>query len=172
METLTILFVVLQAVGAIIGAGGAVLGEMSYFRAIADGRVDRAEREHLGVIATALRFGMLLLLASSIALVLIAFIEVSPYQLAYLASYWSMMTLALAVIWASWALSRRRIAFWLGSAIAFTGWWMMALLSLGRLPLLTYGATMALAVVACAIVAGILAYIRSLYPRLREPREL
>lgn len=172
MQSLTILFVILQAVGAILGAGGAVWGEITYFQAIRDGRIDRAEREHLGVIARALRWGMLVLLLSSIALVLLAFIVESPVQLAVTPSYWALMTFALAVIWASWALSRRKVAFWFGSAVAFTGWWMMALLALGRFPALSYGAMLAFAVVACAIIAGILAYLRSFYPRAREPREL
>jgi hypothetical protein len=172
METLIVFFVILQAVGAILGAGGSVWGEVSYFQAIRDGRIDRAERAQLAVIARALRWGMLLLLVSSIALVLIAFIIESPFQPATTASYWSLMTLAFAVIWASWALSRRRAAFWLGSAIVFTGWWVLALLALGRLPLLSYGATLAFFVVACAIIAGVLAYIRSFYPRGSEPREL
>lgn len=166
------LFVVLQAIGAIIGAGGAVLGELSYFRAIRDGRIDRAERDHLSVIAGALRFGMLILLCSSIALVLVAYIYSSPLQLAYTAGYWALMTFALAVIAASWALARRKIAFWLGSAIAFTGWWMMALISLGRFPALGFGATLLFGIVAGVVIAGILGYLRSLYPRLPEPREI
>ncbi|MGH7175449.1 MAG: hypothetical protein ACREGR_03780 [Minisyncoccia bacterium] len=172
MGTLIAIFAVLQAVGAILGAGGAVWGELSYFNAIADGRLDRAERAHLSVIAKALRWGMLILLVSSIALVLIAFILSNPLQPALTSGYWALMTLALVVIWASWALSRRRVPFWFGSAAIFTGWWMMALLALGRLPLLSYGATVAFAIVACAIIAGVLAYIRSLYPRMAEPREL
>ena len=172
MEILVVIFVILQAIGAIMGAGGAIFGQLAYFRAIKDGRIDRAERDHLRIIANGLRFGMMLLLISSIALVLAAFINSDPLQPALTSSSWILMTLALVVIWASWALSKRRLPFWLGSAIIFTGWWMIALLAFGRFPNIGYGPTILFTIVAGGIIAAVLAYARSLYPRGVEPREL
>lgn len=165
MSTFLSIFLLLQAIGAIIGAGGAVVGELFYFRAVRDGRIDTAEREQMMVVAKALRWGMILLLISSIALVLIDFIYVVPYQPALTSVYWVEMTIALVVIIASWSLSRRKIEHWLGAAAVFTGWWFLALLTLGHMTIITYGASIGVYVVATAIMACVLGYIRSLYPR-------
>jgi hypothetical protein len=76
------------------------------------------------------------------------------------------MTLVFIIIASSWALSRRRVDFWLGSAAAFTAWWYLALLDLGRAPQLSYGASLGVYVVATIIMAGILAYARMLTARV------
>ncbi|MDO8623793.1 MAG: hypothetical protein Q7R54_00325 [bacterium] len=160
MTFLLFTFALIQAVGAVIGAGGSVFAEIFYFRAIRDGYIDEAERAHLRVIATALRWGMMALLLSSIGLVLVDFIYVVPTQPALTSAYWVEMALALIVIGASWALSRKRISFHLGSAAAFTGWWLIALLVFGRLPALGFGAALALYAVSTVVIAIVLSYAR------------
>jgi hypothetical protein len=130
-----------------------------------DQRIDHAEREHLALIARALRWGMILVLIGSIGLVLIDYAYGTPLQPALTTGYWLEMTFALVIIAASWALSRKKVSFWLGSAIAFTGWWSLVLLDLGRAPALGYGASLALYVIATAIIAAILAYARMLTAR-------
>jgi hypothetical protein len=162
MQALIGIAVLVQAAGAIIGAGGSVIGELSYLQAMQDMRVSHAEHEHLTTIARALRWGMLMLLGGSIGLVILDYLAGSQLQPALTNGYWVEMTLAFIVIWASWALSRERVVFWLGSAAAFTGWWSLALLTLGRAPTLGYGASLGLYVIATAIIAAILAYARML----------
>ncbi len=159
------LFALLQAIGAIIGAGGVVISELFYFRAIRDGRIDTAEREQLQLIAGALKLGMILLLISSIALVLVNFIFVTPIQPALTSPYWSEMTIALVVITSSWALSRGKVKHWLGAASVFSGWWFLVFLTLGRSAPMSYGASLAIYVVFVALIAVILGYLRSWYPR-------
>ena len=151
-----------QALGALIGAFTVVWGELAYLKAIRDGRIDRAERAHLRAIAHGLRFGMTLLLLASLALVITEYAAHAALQPALTSSYWTLVIFALLVVYVSWALSRERISFALGSAIAFTGWWFLAYLTLGWLPPLTFGATIAFFVVATAIFYAILQYARML----------
>jgi hypothetical protein len=131
-------------------------------KAMRDGKVDRAERAHLHIIAHGLRFGMTLLLVSSFALVLIAYALQATIQPAQTTTFWTLIVFAILIVYVSWALSRNRISFAFGSAIAFTAWWLLAYLTLGWMPSLSFGATVAFFVVATAIFYGILQYARML----------
>ncbi len=151
-----------QAVGALFGAASAVLGEVSYMHALRDGHIDRAERAHLSHLARGLKFGMLLVLLASFGLVVEAYRAQAVVQPALTGSYWLLIALSVLIIYASWALSRERISFALGSALVFTGWWFLGYLTLGRLPAGSFGAAVALYVVAAAIFYGLLRYARFL----------
>lgn len=154
----------IQAIGAIIGAGGSVVGELAYLKAMQDHRIDQAEAAHLRLIARALRWGMGFVLVGSLGLVFLDY-YLGLAQPGLTTAYWLEMTLALIIIAASWALSRRRVAFWLGSAAAFAAWWYLALLDIGQAPALSYGASLAAYVVGAGIIAGILVYARMLTAR-------
>ncbi len=151
-----------QALGALIGAVAAVWSELAYIRAMRDGKIDDAERRHLHGIANGLRFGMTLMLLASLALGIVAYEKHTALQPALMASYWILIILALLVIYVSWALSRRRISFALGSAVAFTGWWFLVYLTLGLLPPLSFGAAAGFFIVAAAIFYAVLEYARFL----------
>ena len=151
-----------QALGALIGAFTAVWSEMMYIRAMRDGRVDTAERAHLDGIARSLRFGMTLLLLSSFALVIVDYELRLPLQPALSPSYWISITLALLIIIVAWALSRRFITFALGSAVVFTSWWFLVFLTVGQLPVLSFGAAISSLVVVTAIFYALLEYTRFL----------
>lgn len=162
MPTLVSLLVFFQALGAVIGAVSAVWGELAYMRAIRDGQIDRAERAHMNAIGRGLTWGMTLLLFASLALVFAAYALKAAEQPAVSAGYWILITLALIVTTVSWALSRGRISFALGSAAVFTGWWSLAFLTLGQVPPLTFGAAAAFFIVATAIFYALLQYARLL----------
>ena len=151
-----------QALGALIGAFAVIWGELAYLRAMRDGRIDHAERAHLHAIAHGLRFGMTLLLLASLALIIVEYLAHAAVQPGLTPGYWMLMAFAALVVYVSWALSRGRISFALGSAIAFTGWWFLAYLTLGLLPPLSFGATIGFFVVATAIFYAILQYARML----------
>ncbi len=162
MPTLVFFLVSLQALGAAIGALSVIWSEITYIRAMRDGALDVAERAHLRVIASGLRFGMFLLLLSSLGLVIAAYVLKATAQPALTASYWTVIILSLLIIGVSWALSRRLISFALGSAAIFTGWWFLAYLTFGWLPPLSFGAAVAFYVVATAIFYALLAAARYL----------
>lgn len=162
MTPLTSFLVFCQALGATTGALTAVWSELAYIRAMRDGQIDSAERAHLRSIARGLRFGMFLLLLSSLGLVVVAYLVRVAEQPALTASYWILMALAVSIIGISWALSLRRISFALGSAIVFTAWWFLVFLTLGQVPALSFGAAAAFFVVATTIFYALLQYARML----------
>ena len=162
METLAGLLLLVQALAALLGALSTVWGEFAYVRAIGDGRVDAAELAHLNATARGLYFGMTLLLLSSLGLVVLAYLTDASLQPAQTASYWSFIAVALLVTLLAWGRSRGHIPFSLGSAAIFTGWWFLTYLAFGQLPLRSFGAAIALYVVATAILYGALRLIRYL----------
>ncbi len=161
MTSFVALLVYCQALGAVVGAVTAVWSELAYVKATRDGRVDGAERAHLDIIAHGLRYGMSLHLLASLGLVIFAYQSHTSLQPALTASYWTLIALALIIITLSWALSKKRVAFKLGSASIFTAWWFLVFLSFGLLPL-TFGAAVMSFIVATAIFYGLLYYARLL----------
>jgi len=162
MSELVLPLLLAQALGALIGVAAAVWGEIAYVRAVRDGKVDIAERMHLHSIANGLRWGMTLLLLASFALVAVAYATRGALQPALTASYWILIILSLLVISVSWALSRHRISFALGSAVVFTSWWFLVFLTLGAFPALSFGSAVAFFVVATALFYALLRYARLL----------
>lgn len=160
MTAFVTLLVYCQALGAGVGALTAVWSEFAYIRAMRDGAIDQAERAHLDVIAHGLRWGMSLLLLSSLGLVIVAYVLDFSLQPAMTAGYWILIVLALIVVGISWTLSRHNISFALGSATLFTAWWFLAYLTLGRLSPLSFAAAAAFFVVATALFYAILASAR------------
>ena len=159
-----------QALGALIGAATSVWGELAYLRDMRDGKIDAAERAHLDILARGLRFGMTLLLLSSLGLVIAAYASRAPLQSALTPGYWTLLALALLVVGVSWALSRRHVSFAFGSAALFTAWWFLAYLTLGLLPPLSFGSAVALLVVATALMYALLHYVRTLAGHLSQKR--
>ena len=162
MEKLIYFLVFCQAFGATVGAFSAVWSELAYLRAARDGKIDVAEERHLHIIARGLRFGMTLLLLSSLGLVIVAYIAHSAPQPALTPTYWTSVILALFIIGITWTLSTRRSSFELGSAALFAGWWFLAYLTLGQVPTVSFGSSLAVFVVATGVFYGILQYIRLL----------
>lgn len=162
MTTLVPFLFFCQALGASVGAFLAVWSEISYVRAMRDGHIDRAERAHLDVLAKGLRFGMTLLLLASLGLVVAAYLLEVAVQPALSANYWISVVLSLLIICATWALSHHSISFALGSATVFTAWWFLAYFTIGWLPPLSFGAAVALLVMATAVFYALLHYGRFL----------
>lgn len=160
MTALVSLLVFCQALGASVGALTTVWSELAYIRAMRDGAIDQAERAHLYIIAHGLRWGMSLLLLSSLGLVVVAYALDFSLQPAMTAGYWVLIVLAFIVVVISWALSRHRVSFALGSATLFTAWWFLAYLTLGKLSPLSFGAAAAFFVVATAMFYAVLASAR------------
>lgn len=162
MESFIFFLVFCQALGACVGVVSVVWGEFAYVRAMRDGRVTHAERAHLDHIAHGLRFGMSFLLLASLALVVVAYILHAAQQPALMTNYWILIVLALLVTTVSWALSHKHISFAFGSAVAFTGWWFLAFLTLGQIPSLSFGAAAAFFVIATGVFYALLQYARML----------
>jgi len=161
MDNLIIFLVFCQSAGAFVGAIAAIWAERAYILAMRDGKIDVAEKAHLHSIGIGLRFGMTLILLSSLALIFISYSLHGPVQPAMTVSYWIFITLALLIIVISWALARRNIPSTLGSASAFAAWWLLIYLTLGLLPF-SYGAAIGLYLIFSAIMYAVFYYIRLL----------
>lgn len=105
---------------------------------------------------------MTLVVAASLGLVIVSYRTGALVQPAETSSYWSFMALVILVTLATWAISREKLSFSLGSAAVFTGWWFLAYLALGRLPAFSVGVAAALYVVATVVFWGLLHYLRML----------
>ena len=162
MNTLTLLFTLMQAAGAVVGAGGSVFAELFYLRAVKDGAIDEAERAHLSTVAGALRIGMLIYLIGSVGMVIMSFAYLTPLQPALTHTYWIQAGLVFAILFFAWALSRKLVSFTVGSAGVFAGWWFITFLVFEKLPAITFGAAVGIYLVATAVVAAFLYYVRTL----------
>lgn len=162
MEDFVTFFVFCQALGASVGAITTLWGEFAYIRAMQDGKIDVAERAHMNIIARGLRFGMTLLLLSSLGLVVFAYAMQSMPQPALTPTYWTLIMLSILIIGISLALSRKKISFAFGSAIIFTAWWFLSYLTLGLLPVNSFSSVVALLVIATAVTYALFYYIRML----------
>lgn len=163
MSALTAFFVYTQALGALGGALAAVWGEIVYVRAVADDCVSAAERHQLNVIAASLRYGMGMMLLSSLALVIISYRSGAALQPALTGGYWLFMIISLGVVYVAKRLAEGRIAHLTGSAVLFSAWWFLAYLSFGLVPALPFGALVALYVFASVVLFGVLQYVRSFF---------
>jgi hypothetical protein len=165
MDAAVSLLLFCQALAAFVGAFSAVWAELAYVRAIRDGKIDHAERAHMHAIGRGLRYGMSGLLISSLALVVVAYVQRMGEQPALSANYWTLIALALLVTTISWALSRKRVSFALGSAAAFAGWWFLVFLALDQIPPLSFGSAFIFFVLATGIFYAFLGYARILASR-------
>lgn len=165
MTSIVLALLSLQAFGALFGAVSAVWGEIAYIRAHQDGLIDQAERAHLERIALGLRFGMLTLLLSSFGLIVVSYMLGVTTPPGLSVGYWLLVCLALLTVWASWALSRKRISFDIGSAVVFSAWWTLFYLSSGLLPPLSLGAAVAVCVVVTVLFYLLLRMMRAIMIR-------
>jgi hypothetical protein len=108
---------------------------------------------------------MIVFLLATLGLVVLAYLDQAVIQPALTPGYWTFMVLTLLIIGVSWALARRHIPFALGTALIFTAWWLLAYLTFGWLPPLTFGGTIAFFVVAATIFYALLSGSRALVLR-------
>ncbi len=128
LAALATLLAIIHGLGAAFGVGGVTYAEVTYTKAIADNRITDRERDYFAKSFWALRWGMTTVLLSGIALIIVQyFLPDSPDTVLY-APLWMQNTLALVVTLSAWLMARKYISWWLGSSIAFAGWWMLLIL--------------------------------------------
>ena len=171
LEATATLLIALHTLGAALGAGGVTYAEVFYTKAVADGKIDRRERDYFETTYWALRWGMLTVLLSGIALIVVQyFLPDSPDAVLY-APLWMQNTLALVVTISAWALSRDLLPWWLGSALAFSGWWMLLILDAFRAVSVPYLTLLFAYVLAVFIAAAGWGYARVLLRKDVAPGE-
>ncbi len=146
----------------LVGAGSITVAEWQYFRALSDGRIDDGERSHLVTLFFSLRFALILVLLTDIALGFVLFALPGAPTLSLTISYWFEMLIVLTLIFASWLRFYGHIPFWAGSATAFTGWWYLFGINLGYIPVSNFGAAVIGFIINIAIIAALFGYVRFL----------
>ncbi len=163
MEILTTSIVVLMfthLAATIFGAGSITIAEWRYFRAISDGRIDDGERAHLVALFFSLRFALVLVLLTDVAAGFALYILPTSISLALTTTYWFEMFVIFVLVLVSWMRFHGRVPFWIGSSIAFTGWWYLVGVSLGYVPVTNFAAAVIGFFVSAIIIAGIFGYAR------------
>ncbi len=157
-----IVLVVVHLIATLLGAGSITVAEWQYFRALMDGRIDAGERAHLNALFFSLRYALVLMVLADVVLSVALYALPGAPAITLTAPYWLEMVLTILLIGASWLRFHGRIPFWAGSAIAFTGWWYLAGLDLGFLPVAGFGSAFVGFIVSVALIAVLFRYARFL----------
>ncbi len=132
MPTLIFVIALIHALGAGIGAAGITFAEVRYLKAVADGNIDTHERDYIRTTFWALRWGMAIVLLSSIALGIVQYQLPGAPQAVLAVSFWASTTIALVIILAGYALAKGIMPWSIASALGFAGWWMILLIDAWR----------------------------------------
>ncbi len=124
-----------QLMGAVVGAASAVLAEVWYLEALRDGKVTRKENKHIAVATHGLRFGMSLVLLSSLGLLVTDYLLGGGRSAVLTPSYGALFGIIVLIFAISWTMSKRPKTFAWGSLVTFSAWWFMVYLTLGALPI-------------------------------------
>jgi len=154
--------VISHIIGTVLGVGGATFAEIFYMRALKDGEIDPEEGATLGVIYRVLRVGLFLAVLSGFGF-LIYLRLVGDTESLYDPKLWAKMAIVIIIMINAIMLSMRSIVFWLGSAISITSWYTAMILGSWRSYPYGFVETMVGYVVAVAVVAIVLHFIRKLY---------
>ena len=161
-DSLINLFATLHTLGAILGVGTVTFAEIFYTTAASDGIIDHHERKYLRELFHGLRFGMILVLLSGVALVVLEYLVPDAPQLVLEAPFWALMTCTVIVIGLSSMLVQKTAPWRIASSGILVGWWFILLLDLGYMNSLGYVSCMLLYVLTSAVVTAILGYAQML----------
>ena len=161
-DSLITFFATLHTFGAIIGVATVTFAETFYTAAARDGIIDHHERKYLRQLFHGLRFGMILVLLSGVALVVLEYLVPDATQLVLEAPFWALMTLTLIVIGFASMLVSKTTPWRVASSGILVGWWFILLLDLGYMNSLGYINIMLLYVLASVLIAGVLGYAQVL----------
>lgn len=121
-----------HVVGTVLGVGGATLAEIFFLKSMRDdGKIDEKEGSFLKVVYTVLRIGMILLLLSGFAFLILYRIEGYEERL-YNPRLWAKLALTLIIVINALLLQTRKINFAWGSAVSLTSWYAALVLGLWR----------------------------------------
>jgi hypothetical protein len=161
LEEYIAFFAGLNTLGALIGTAFTTYAEIFYTRAAADDRIDHHERKYLRHLFQGLKFGMILVLVSGVALIVLEYLVPSAPQTVLTGPFWALQTLIYLIIALAWALSKKKASWWFSSAAILVGWWMMSLIDLGFLNSFNYVQIILAFIFVTFIVAGLLNYLRT-----------
>lgn len=114
--------IISHLVGTVIGVGAATFAEVFLVRALRDGTVDEVEGDHLKVMYTAMRIGLIITFLSGFGFLLYYRLN-GLEELLYQPKLWAKMTIILSLVVNAALLHAGKMNFQLGAGISFTSWW-------------------------------------------------
>ncbi len=157
-----VVLVLLHLASTFVGAGSITIAEWRYFRALMDGRIDDGERAHLVALFFSLRFALVLMVLTDILLSVALFMLPGTSNITLTAPYWFGLSIATLLVGVSWLRFHGRIPFWAGSAFAFTGWWYLAGIDMGYVPIASFGSALIGFVISVGVISVIFGFMRFL----------
>lgn len=151
----------IQALGAALGVAGVTFAELFYTRAVVDGKINTCEKKHIEHTLWALRWGVIVVVLAGIALIMVEYYIPNAVQSVLTSSFWMTQTLTVVVLIFGILISRSLVPWWLGSAAAFTAWWMMLALHAWRTIPLSYLALILAYIILTLLIAGLFVYLRT-----------
>lgn len=121
METIIIIFSVVQSLGISLGAGASTIAVLNFFHAIADGKIDETERNFMGITYKVLRIMMTTILVSTFIL---AYFGYLTQGLEYFTSYTiAQIVLILTLFLNAFLMTLRVMPSTFGPAIQVSSWY-------------------------------------------------
>lgn len=121
METITIIFSIIQTLGISLGAGASTIAILNFFQAISDGKIDETERNFMGITYRVLRIMMTIILVSTFILACLGYLT---QGLEYFTSYIiAQIILTLTLFLNAFLMTLRVMPSTFGPAIQVSSWY-------------------------------------------------
>ncbi len=157
-----VVLILVHLAATLTGAGSITVAEWQYFRALMDGRIDEGEKAHLRALFFSLRSALILMVFTDIVLSFVLFMLPGAPAISLTAHYWFGLFIAVVLVAVSWLRFHGRIPFLAGSSIAFTGWWYLAGIDMGYVPIRNFETALLGFVISIGIISAIFWFVRSL----------
>jgi hypothetical protein len=165
METLVLVATVAQGVAISLGVGTSTMAIVNFFAAIADGKIDEAERRMMGLVYFVLRVAMVIIMLTMLALFTAEFMTTGTVSLT---TFTLSTILLVCTLYGNAILMTMRIMpSTVGPALQASTWYTLGIMaSLNSLGLVTFGVLQFIlgyasaVVLAVAIVNGIMAIMK------------
>ncbi len=165
METLILVATVAQGVAISLGVGTSTMAIVNFFAAIADGKIDEAERRMMGLVYFVLRVAMVIIMLTMLALFTTEAVSTGTINLTTFAV--STIVLVCTLYANAILMTMRVMPSTVGPALQASTWYTLGIMaSLNSLGLVTFGVLQFLLgyasaiLLAIAIVNGVMAIMK------------
>lgn len=165
METLILIATVAQGVAISLGVGTSTMAIVNFFAAIADGKIDEAERRMMGLVYFVLRVAMVIIMLTMLALFTAEAVTTGTIVLTTFAV--STIVLVCTLYANAILMTMRIMPSTVGPALQASTWYTLGIMaSLNSLSLVTFGVIQFLLgyasaiLLAVAIVNGVMAIMK------------
>jgi hypothetical protein len=153
---------VLHTFGAALGTALVTFAEVFYIEAAIDGKIDHHERKYLRHLFRSMKFGITLVAATGIALIVLEYLVPDAPRQVYAASFWATQIFTIFIILLAALLAKRLVSWRFGSAGILAGWWMLLVTDLGYFINSSFSVIISSYLVLSLVLAAALYYLHKL----------